>query len=64
MNNSKKTKKTTADQLSKLDARFKKVLNPESTEFVDMNKTEFKEKFKGKLPFDLNQAWDWIVANK
>ena len=64
MNNSKKAKRTTADQLSKLDARFKKVLNPKSTEFVDMNKTEFKEKFKGKLPFDLNQAWDWVVANK
>lgn len=66
MSNSKKvkTKKLTADQLAKLDKKFRKVLNPDSSEFADINKSDFKDQFKGKLPFDLNQAWDWIVLNR
>lgn len=49
-------------QDARIDAKFRKVLNPAA--FVDMKKAEFKEQFAGKLPFDLNQAWDWIQKNK
>ncbi len=49
-------------QDAKVDAKFRAVLNPAG--FVDMKKSEFKEEYKGKLPFDLDQAWDWIQKNK
>lgn len=66
MSDSRKVKKRklTTDQLAKLDKKFRKVLNPNSSEFSDINKSDFKSQFKGKLPFDLDQAWDWIVLNR
>lgn len=42
--------------------KFAKVLNPIA--FVGVNKEDFKKQFKGKLPFDLNDAWSWIVKNR
>jgi len=45
-----------------LELQYEKVLNPSS--FKDYKKTQFKEEFKGKLPFDLNGAWEWIVKNR
>ncbi len=59
-----KTKKSTADQLSKLDAKFRKSINPLSPAFEEMTKDKFKDEFKGKLPFDLDQAWQWIVSKR
>jgi hypothetical protein len=45
-----------------LELQYAKVLNPKA--FVDVKKAEFKEQFKGRLPFDLNLAWVWITKNR
>ena len=45
-----------------LELQYAKVISPKN--FKEWNKTDFKKEFKGKLPFDLNKAWDWIVANR
>jgi len=60
----KKRKKLTDEQLEKLGVRFSKTLNPKSTQFAEMDFEGFKKMFAGKLPFDLNHAWQWIVKNR
>jgi hypothetical protein len=42
--------------------KYKKVFNPSA--FVGVRKSEFKEQYKGKVPFDLNEVWDWISKNR
>lgn len=49
-------------KLTKKEEGFAKILNPLA--FVGVNKTDFKKQYKGKLPFDLDEAWDWIVENR
>ena len=44
------------------ELQYEKVLNPKF--FKDYKKTQFKDEFKGKLPFDLNNAWEWILKNR
>ena len=41
---------------------YSKMLNPLA--FVGINKEEFKKQYKGKLPFDLDSVWKWIVKNR
>ncbi len=43
--------------MSKED-KYKNVFNPLA--FVDVTKSEFKEMYKGKIPFDLDSVWAWI----
>jgi hypothetical protein len=45
-----------------LDTEYKKILNPKA--FVNVNKTDFKEQYKGKIPFDLEDVWEWIKSNR
>ena len=40
------------------EARFAEVFNPAG--FVDVKKEQFIKDHKGKVPFDLNEAWNWI----
>jgi hypothetical protein len=47
---------------TKNELQFEKYLNPKA--FVNVTKAEFMETYKGKLPFDVSQAWNWIVKNK
>ena len=49
-------------KLTKKEEGFAKILNPLA--FTGVNKTDFKKQYKGKLPFDLDEAWDWIVENR
>ena len=57
-------KRIAEQKKEKLYKRFSKVINPKSPTFKEMKKSEFKEQFKGKLPFDLNQAWDFIIDKR
>ena len=45
-----------------LEEKFIKVLNPKA--FIDVSKEDFIKQYKGKLPFDLVAAWNWIKANR
>lgn len=44
------------------EEKYSKILNPKA--FVGVKKDEFKKQYKGKLPFDLDAAWDWICKNR
>ena len=44
------------------EEKFAQIINPKA--FVGVKKDEFKRQFKGKLRFDLNEVWDWIVKNR
>jgi len=45
-----------------LEEKYIKVFNPKA--FLDVRKEDFISHYKGKLPFDLNGAWNWIKANR
>ena len=45
-----------------LESKYERILNPKA--FIGVNKEDFKKQYRGKLPFDLNAAWDWIKANR
>ena len=45
-----------------LEAKYAEMFNPKA--FIDVNKTDFKEQYKGKIPFDLDSVWEWIKANR
>ncbi len=45
-----------------LDEKYIKVLNPKA--FIDVSKEDFKAEYRGKLAFDLNDAWNWIKSNR
>ncbi len=45
-----------------LESKYGKILNAKA--FVGVNKEDFKKQYRGKLPFDLDAAWDWIKANR
>ena len=44
------------------EEQYAKLLNPLA--FVGVNKDEFKKQYKGKLPFDLDSVWKWIVKTR
>ncbi len=48
--------------MSNQEEKYSKMLNPLA--FIGVKKDEFKKQYKGKVPFDLNDAWDWIVKNR
>lgn len=50
------------ERQDKLDAKYSAVFNPAA--FIGVKKEDFKKQYKGKIPFDLNYAWDWIVKNR
>ena len=52
----------TEQQKAMEDAKYGKILNPKA--FVGVTKDEFIKQHKGKLPFDLNGAWEWIKDNR
>jgi hypothetical protein len=60
----KRKNKLTEEQIEKLGVKFGKSLNPKSPQFIDMDLEGFKKVFSGKLPFDLDHAWQWIVKNR
>ena len=48
--------------MTKQEEAFARVLNPIA--FEGVLKEDFKAQYKGKLPFDLNDAWNWILKNR
>jgi len=48
--------------MTKQEEKYAEMLNPIA--FVGVNKEDFKKQYKGKLPFELNAAWSWIVKNR
>ena len=47
--------------MSKED-KYSEMFNPLA--FVGVSKTEFKDQYKGKSPFDLDSVWHWISKNR
>ncbi len=45
-----------------LEAKYKVLFNPSA--FVGVKKEDFKKQYKGKIPFDLDTIWKWIVKNR
>lgn len=45
-----------------LEDKYKDVFNPLA--FVGVTKSEFKDQYKGKIPFDLDSVWNWITKNR
>ncbi len=55
-------KKVLAERKKKQEQQFAKIINPKA--FKEMNKTEFKKQYKGKLTHDLDTVWKWIEKNR
>ncbi len=41
---------------------FSNILDPLA--FVGVKKEDFKNQYRGKLPYDLDEVWEWIKANR
>jgi len=45
-----------------LEFEYAKRINPKA--YADKTKEDFMKEMEGKLPFDRDQAWNWVKANR